>query len=90
VIIFEYTEFAWLTGLVMITLSTLITFCFSSELGFKPNKYIWGYLLGSVVIYLTFRGFGVLEYSKYIYYFAGGAISGIALGYVGIEIQDKK
>lgn len=95
--VFNYVEFAWIFGLGLISLAVFFAkiadkFLINGEFSKKYTLFLWGYMIGSAILYGIAKIFGFVELTLLIYYFISGTISGGIFGFVlrKIEIKNNK
>ena len=91
----EYVEFAWIFGLVLISLSVLFAkaadmYLIQTNFSEKYTRFLWGYIIGSVILYGIAKLLHFVDQTLLIYYFVSGILAGGIFGFVLRKVENKQ
>lgn len=91
----EYVEFAWIFGLVLISVAVLFAkavdmYLIQTKFSEKYTRFLWGYIIGSVILYGIAKLLHFVDQTLLVYYFVSGILAGGIFGFVLRNIENKQ
>lgn len=91
----EYVEFAWIFGLFLISIAVVFAkvvdiYLIRTKFSEKYTLFLWGYIIGSAILYGIAKLLHFVDQTLLIYYFVSGILAGGIFGFVLRKIENKK